>query len=138
MMLLQTFNFQQLTVQYLGMNTPKRYLHDKVVLVLLSAIVFFAVFNALWVLLRLDSSRSAGRIVVQYRPSLGLSGYYYNGGKLGVLSLAIFSLFILVFHTIMSIKVYKIRRQLSLVILALGLLLILLTLVISNALFLLR
>lgn len=120
------------------MNTPKRYLHDRLVLILLSVNAFFAVFNAIWILLRLDSNNSTGRVVVQYRPSLGLSGYYYDGGKIGVLSLAAFSLFILVFHTIMSIKVYKIRRQFALVILGMGLLLILLSLVISNALFLLR
>ncbi len=118
------------------MHTPQRYIHDRLVLLLLTANTFFAVLTSVLILLKLDSSRSSGYIV-QFRPSLGLSAYY-KGDSAGILSFAAFSLFVLVFHTILSIRVYGIRRQFAIVILGMGLLLILLSLVISNALLLLR
>lgn len=118
------------------MHTPKKYIHDRVVLLLLTANTFFAVLTSVLILLNLDSSRTEGYIV-QFRPSLGLSAYY-KGNSLGVLSFAVFALFVLVFHTFLSIKVYRLRRNFSVVILGMGLLLILLSLVISNALLLLR
>lgn len=118
------------------MATPKRYIHDRVVLLLLTANAFFTVLTSLLILLRLDSSRAEGYII-QYRPSLGLSGFE-KGGAWSILSFAIFAIMVLVFHTIMSAKVYPIRRHFAVVILALALLLIILSLVISNALLLLR
>lgn len=118
------------------MHTPKRYIHDRIVLLLLTANTFFAVLTTILILLRVNSGRTEGYIV-QYRPSLGLSAFY-KGDSLGILSFAAFSLLVLIFHTILSIRVYSIRRNFSLVILGLGLLLILLSLVISNALLLLR
>jgi hypothetical protein len=118
------------------MATPKRYIHDRVILLLLTADVFFTILTSVLLLLRLDSGRS-GVYTIQYRPSLGLSGYL-KGDRLGLLSFAIFAVLVLVFHTFMSIKVYPIRRQLSVVILGMALLLIILALVMSNALLLLR
>lgn len=118
------------------MHTPKRYIHDRMVLLLLTANTFFAILTSMLILLRLDSNRAEGYIV-GYRPSLGLSAFY-KGDSAAILSFAVFALFILVFHIFLSIRVYRIRRHLSLVILAMGLLLILLSLVISNALLLLR
>ncbi len=118
------------------MATTKRYIHDRLVLLLLTANTFFAVLTGIMILLRLDSSRSQGYIV-GYRPSLGLSAYY-KGDSLGLLSFAVFSLLVLVFHTILSVRVYQVRRHFAIAILGLGLLLILMSLIISNALLLLR
>lgn len=87
-------------------------------------------------MLRLDGSRSQGYIV-GYRPSLGLSAYY-KGDSLGLLSFALFALLVLIFHTVLSVRVYSVRRHFAIAILGLGLLLILLSLVISNALLMLR
>src|SRR5437764_1164086 len=109
------------------MATPRRYIHDRFVLLLLTANTFFAVLNTIWILLRLSSGRHESYIV-QYRPSLGLSAFY-KGDSTGILSFAVFSLLVLVLHTFLSIRVYHIRRHLVLVILAMGLLLILLSLV---------
>jgi len=118
------------------MATPKRYIHDRLVLLLLTANTFFAVLTGILILLRLDSSRSQGYIV-GYRPSLGLSAYY-KGDSLGLLSFAVFSILVLIVHTTLSIRVYPVRRHFAVAILGLGLLLILLSLVISNALLMLR
>ena len=118
------------------MQPSKRYIHDRLVLLLLTANAFFTILTAITILLRLDSARSQGYIV-QYRPSLGLSAFY-KGDSLGILSFAVFSLIILVFNTILSIRVYRIRRYFSVTVLGMGLLLIILSLVISNALLILR
>lgn len=117
-------------------SLPKRYIHDRLVLLLLTANTFFAVLTTVMILLRLDSSRSQGYIV-GYRPTLGLSAYY-KGDSLGLLSFAVFSMLVLVFHAILSVRVYPVRRQFAVTILALGLVLILLSLIVSNALLLLR
>jgi len=118
------------------MHTPKRYIHDRIVLLLLTANTFFAVLTSVLILLKLDSSLAEG-YTVQFRPSLGLSGYY-KGDSIGILSFAVFAVFVLVFHTILSIRVYGIRRHLAIVILGMGLLLIIMTLIVSNALLMLR
>ncbi len=118
------------------MHTPKKYIHDRLVLLLLTANTFFAVLTTVLILLKLDSSRAEGYIV-QFRPSLGLSAYYKSDST-GIVSFAVFALLVLVFHTILSIRVYGIRRHFAIVVLGMGLLLILLSLVISNALLLLR
>ena len=118
------------------MRTPKKYIHDRLVLLLLTANTFFAVLTSMLVVLRLDNERSEVYLL-QFRPNLGLSGYIYTKGP-GMLSFAIFALFVLVFHIVLSIKVYNIRRLFSIIVLSMGLLLILLSLVISNALLLQR
>lgn len=118
------------------MVSQKRYLHDRIVLLLLTANGFFAILTTVLVLLKLDSSRAEGYIV-QFRPSLGLSAYY-KGDSLDIVSFAVFSLFVLVFHTVLSRKIYDSRRHFAIVVLSLGLLLIILSLIISNALLMLR
>ncbi len=118
------------------MATPKRYIHDRLVLLLLTTNAFFAILTSILILLKLDSSR-ADSYIVQYRPTLGLGGYV-KGDTAGVVSMVVFVLFVFVFHAFLSNKVYPIRRHFALVILGMGLLLILMTLVISNALLLLR
>ena len=117
------------------MHTPKRYIHDRLILLLLTANAFFAILTTVLILLRFGGSRNEG-FIVQYRPSLGLSRYF-KGQKTDILSFAIFAILVLVIHTILSIRVYSIRRHFSVVILGMGLLLILLSLVISYSLLLL-
>lgn len=118
------------------MATPKRYIHDRLVLMFLTANTFVAVLTSVLIVLRIDSGRTEGYIV-QYRPTLGLSRYI-KGDSIGILSFAVFSIFILLFHTFLSIRVYRIRRTFAITILAMGLLLLLLSLVISYSLLLLR
>ena len=117
------------------MHTPKRYIHDRLILLLLTANAFFAILTTVLILLRFGGSSNEG-FIIQYRPSLGLSGYF-KGEKTDILSFALFAILVVVVHTILSIKVYHIRRHFSVVVLAMGLLLILLSLVISYQLLLL-
>lgn len=117
------------------MQTPKRYIHDRLVLLLLTANAFFAILTSVIIALRYSGASSEG-FITQYRPGLGLSRYI-KGEKSDILSFSLFVILILVMNTVLSIKVYNIRRNFSIVILAMGLLLILLALLISYSLLLL-
>lgn len=118
------------------MTIPKKYLHDRLILLLLSIQGFLAVVSCLWVLFKLDSGRSAGYIV-QYRANLGISALK-TGEAAEIVAFILFAILILVVHVVLSIKVYEIRREVSGLVLAFGILLLLLSLVVSNALLTLR
>src|SRR5690606_14656876 len=114
------------TVNYIQMHMPKRYIHDRLILLLLTINAFFTALTTVLILLRYGNSASEG-FIIQYRPSLGLSRYI-RGEKTDILSFAVFAIVVLVIHTLLSAKVYHIRRHFSVVILAMGTLLILMSL----------
>jgi hypothetical protein len=118
------------------MNIPKKYFHDRMVLLLLSINTFVALLSSILILLRLDGGRTDGYIV-QYRANLGLSAFK-TGSASTLISFIVFAGLVLLFHTIMSMKVYHLRRHFSVAILAMGLLLLVLSMIVSNALLVLR
>ncbi|HSH18132.1 MAG TPA: hypothetical protein VK978_02000 [Candidatus Saccharimonadales bacterium] len=118
------------------MNIPKKYLHDRLILLLLSIQTFLAVLSALWVLFKLDAGRSAGYIV-EYRAGLGISALK-TGDAGELIAFIFFALLVLAIHTVLSIKAYTIRREVSVIILGFGVLLLLLAMIVSNALLVLR
>ncbi len=118
------------------MATPKKYFHDHFVLLLLSINVFLAAAGSVFILLRLDTSHGTGYIV-QYRPSLGINAYQ-TGSVAELISFVAFAALVLVMHTILSVRAYPIHRQLAVTILSLGILLLMLAIIISNALLMLR
>lgn len=120
----------------LTMPISKKYFHDHLVLLLLSTNVFLAVAGSIFILLRLGTSHGTGYIV-QYRSSLGVSAFK-TGSIRDLLALVVFALLVLVVHTILSLGAYKIHRQLAIAILCLGILLLVLTVIVSNALLVLR
>ena len=113
------------------MATPKKYFHDRLVLLLLSINAFLAVLCTLMIVLRLDTSASV--YAVQYRARLGLNAFTSGSGS-ELFSFAIFSLLIFGFHAFLSKKVYPIRRHFALVTLGMATLLLVLSIIISNAL----
>lgn len=118
------------------MNIPKKYLHDRLILLLLSINVFLAVLSALWVLFKLDAGRSAG-YVVEYRAGLGISALK-TGDAAELVAFILFAFLVVAVHTILSVKAYTIRREVSVIVLAMGILLLLISLIVSNALLVLR
>ena len=118
------------------MATSKKYFHDHFVLLLLSINVFLAFADSIFILVRLGTSHGTGYIV-QYRPSLGI-GAYQAGSVFELLSFVGFAIIVLVTHTTLSLRAYRIHRQLAIAILSLGVLLLLLTAIIGNALLVLR
>lgn len=117
------------------MAHPKKYFHDHLVLVLLSVNVFLAVAGSIFILLRLSSSHGTGYIV-EYR-SLGINNFK-TGTVLDLLSFVAFAGLALSAHVMLSLRAYRIHRQLAIAILSLGILLLTLAIIISNALLTLR
>lgn len=118
------------------MASSKKYFHDHYVLLLLSINAFLAIAGSIIILLRLSTSHGSSYIV-QYRPSLGINAYQ-SGSVVELISFVAFALLVLVIHSVLSMRAYKIHRQLAIAILGLGILLLLLTIIISNALLVLR
>lgn len=114
------------------MATPKRYFHDKLILALLSVMVFFILLSTVIILLKLSSSGSSGYIVT-YRSTLGLGGYK-PGGALEFVSFIIFGFLVFALHLYASLRLYHVRRYVSIAVLVLGVLLLILSTIASNAL----
>lgn len=117
-------------------NTPKKYFHDHLVLLLLSINAFLALAGTIFVLVRLNASHGTSYIV-QYRPSLGADAFH-TGSVTDLIALVVFALLVLAAHAALSWRAYPIHRQLSITILGLGILLLSLMIIVSNALLTLR
>lgn len=118
------------------MQVSKRYFHDRLVLLLLSTNTFLALLSGILILLRMDSSRT-DNYIVQYRPSLGLSAFK-TGGSATFYSFILFAVVTLVLSVLLSMRVYPFHKQFAVTILSLTVLLLVLTLIVSNALLVLR
>lgn len=118
------------------MRIPKNYFHDRLVLLIISINTFLALLGSVLVLFRLDTGGS-DVYIVQYRANLGLSAFK-RGGAEPLLSFVIFGLLVLIIHTILSIRVYQVRRAAALAILVMATLLLCLSIIVSNALLILR
>ncbi len=118
------------------MAISKKYLHDHIVLLLLSTNVILALLTVILMVVRLSTSHGNGYIV-QFRSTLGINDFK-TGSLIDLLSFLVFALLIVGAHTMLSMRAYRIHRQVAIAILSLGTLLLILGLVISNALLVLR
>jgi hypothetical protein len=115
------------------MHIPKKYLHDKFVLLLVSINVFLAFLCIVLVLLRAGLGQGVDGYIVEYRANLGLSAFQ-KGSILSIFGFVFFAMLTLVFNVLLSVRTYTVRRTLSLTILGLGVLILLLAIIVSNAL----
>lgn len=120
----------------MAMHVPKKYLHDRLVLLLITVNIFAVILMSALILLRLDSGDS-NSFIVEYRSNLGLSGYE-AGGPADFIAFIVFGVIILVSHIVLSMRMYEVRRQYSVGILAMGTILVTFSLVVSNALLAIR
>jgi hypothetical protein len=98
------------------MDLPKKFLHDRLILLLITLISILFVIGVGVVLLRFDQSKNPTTIVA-YRPNI--SGSSYQSGKpIDIYSLAIFMLITAVGSIFFSARIYHLRRYLSLFVLA--------------------
>jgi hypothetical protein len=118
------------------MANTKKYFHDHLVLLLLSINAFLAIAVSLFIILRLSTSHGTVYIV-QDRSSLGINRFQ-PGSVTDILAFVVFAILTLAISIILSIGAYKIHRQLTIIILSLGILLLTLTVIVSNALLVLR
>lgn len=121
------------------MATPTKYFHDHLVLLLLSINAFLAISGSLFIIVSLSTGHS-NSYIVQCRDCSNQAAInrFTTGSLLDLLSFIAFAALVLTVHTVLSLRAYKIHRQLAIAILALGILLETLTIIISNALLALR
>ena len=117
------------------MTIPKQYLHDRFLLLLNSLNAFLTLLLIILVLIRLDISHSS--YIVQYRSHVAIDAFK-SGSSSELYGFVAFGLLVLAFHTLISLRLYLIHRQLAAVALMLGTLLLALALIVSNALLVLR
>lgn len=114
------------------MSSEQKYFHDRIVLVLLTVFAFLVVIGSLLILLRLDGGRNEGYIV-QYRSNLGVSPF--KSGRAGeIVAFIPFMLIVLIVSVILSMRMHKINAKYASIILGLGVLLVILSMIVSNAL----
>lgn len=112
------------------MALSKKILHDKLVLTLLSANAFLAIACTLVVLLRFGADGGSDYIV-QFRENLGI-GAFKTGSLGGILSFIVFAVFVGAINIALSLRAYKLRRQLAVTVLALGVIVLTLAFIVSN------
>jgi hypothetical protein len=117
------------------MLSANKFFHDRLVLLLLSVNSFLAVLGVLSVLFRLQGGGDS--FIVQYRAQLGI-GAFKSGSVSHILAFVGFAVLVLIVHTLLSWQTYHIKRQLSVLILALGSLLLVINIIVSNALLTLK
>ncbi len=118
------------------MATTKTYFRDHFVLLLLTVNAFLALFAASFVFLKLSTSHNSSYIV-QYRSNLGVSAFR-TGGISEIISFALFALLILAINIVLSVRTYSINRNLTVIILSMGILLTTLDIIVSNSLLVLH
>jgi hypothetical protein len=120
------------------MNIPKKYFQDKLILLLLSVNAFIVLLTLVLIALRIGSGHSD--YIVQCRDCSNLQAIsrFAKGGITEILAFMIYSVVIMAIHSILSVRLFRINRQLSVVVLALGTMLLVTSLIVSNALLFLR
>jgi hypothetical protein len=121
------------------MASTKKYFQDHLVLLLLSVNGFLTVAASIFILVKLGTGHSSGYIV-QCRDCSNPSAInkFSTGSVVDLLSFVAFAVLVMIANTMLSLRIYRIHRQLAITILGLGTLLLVLTIIVSNALLVLR
>lgn len=119
------------------MQIPKKYLHDKLVLLLVTLNAFLVFLCVILVLLRLGSVHGGDGYIVQYRSNLGISAFK-TGSVSNFWAFILFAPLTFVLNLLLSVRTYALRRELSITVLGLGALVLVLATIVSNALLVLR
>ena len=119
------------------MPSQKKYFYDKVVLLLLSVLLFLATLLTLSIVLRIGSGQGISDYYIEYRqgPTHSAHGDFTSVGNVwAILNFLWFAAIVLLVSVALSIKAYKIKREISVTVLGLGVLLLLLACIVSNVL----
>lgn len=111
------------------MEQTKKYLHDRLVLSLITLIAILVVIGVSVVLLRFDAVRSSTTIVAYRQNSFS----YVSGKPIDIYSLAAFMVVISVGSVATSARVYPVRRSVALFLLASTIFLLILSAIVSNS-----
>ena len=114
------------------MEISKKFLHDRLVLLLITAIAILVVLGVSLVLLRFDVARNPTTIVA-YRPNI--SGTQYISGKpIDIYSLAIFMILTSASAVVISSRIYNAKRYAALFMLCSTIFLLILSTIVANSL----
>lgn len=114
------------------MEIPKNYLHDRLVLLLITVVSILTVIGVCIVLLRFDPSRNPTTIV-GYRPNI--SGTIYQPGRtIDIYTLAIYMVFTAAAAIFLAAKTYHVRRFVSVFVLTSSIFLLILSTIVANSL----
>ena len=114
------------------MDKSKRFLHDRLVLSLVTLITALSAIGVFSVLIRFDVSKNP-TTTAAYRQNL--VGIYYQSGKpLDIYLLAIFMAFVAVASVLIAYRTYNLRRQIAIFLLSSASFLLILSVVVANAL----
>lgn len=115
----------------------KKYVYDKLVLFLLSVLVFLMLSVIISILLRVGSGQGISDYYIEYRqgPHHSPGGDFSPTGNVwAMLNFIWFALVATITAAVLSIKAYKIKREISVIVLVFGVLLVFLALIVSNVL----
>lgn len=111
---------------------PKKFLHDRIVLILVTLIAVLLVVGVSVVLFRFDASKNPTTIVA-YRPNI--SGASYQSGKpIDIYSMAVFMVLTSVGSIVLAAKLYPVRHYISIFMLSSTVLLLVLSTIVVNSL----
>lgn len=113
------------------MHIPKNYFHDRSVLVLFAANAAFFLLATVSVLLGVNTDENPTSIV-GYRDTARVG--QVSGPTSDLYQFAVFAVIVYTATSVLSLKLYTHRRHLSVGVLAMGLLLLVMTIIIFNAL----
>jgi len=119
------------------MATNKHFLQDRTALLLVSGTAFLTLIAIMLILLKLGSGQANSNYIVSYRASLGIDRYT-SGTVKDIVAFIVAAVLIFGISLTMSYRSYSVKRELSLVVLALTIPLLLFLIVVSNALLVLR
>lgn len=105
-------------------------------LLLASSNIFVAFLTVALILLRVGQG-TGQNYIIEYRSNLGISAFK-NGDFLDIMTFVIFAVVVASVSIVLSIRTYSVRRLLSVMQLGSGLVILALTLIVSNALLVLR
>lgn len=120
------------------MKFSKQYFQDKFILLLLSVNAFLVVLTILLILFRLGSGHTDYLVQCRDCSNLQAIGRFTKGSLTDILAFIVFVLGVFSIHTGLSARLFSIHRQLSVVVLAMGTLLLVTTMIVSYALLSLR
>lgn len=115
------------------MAGSKKFFNDRTMLLLTAGNTLLAALSVLSIVLRLGTTTHTEGLIGEYRSNLGLSAFH-PGDTLTFVGFILFIVLVLGYHTLLAYRVYHVRRDLTLVVMGLGTLLILLAAIVSNSL----
>lgn len=118
------------------MTIPSKYFHNRSILLLLIINCFLLLVGTVLILFRLDSG-TATNYIIEYRANYGI-GEYKRGFALDVAGFVLFLIINLTVSFFLSLRIFVLRKNVAVVVLAICGLTNLLTIIVSNALMVLR